>query len=292
LTLALALTSSFMIVEALAGFYANSLALLADAGHMLADAGSLSLALLAQHWSQKPRTPRSTYGFIRAEVLAAFLNGIALALTAAFIVREAIGRFFEPRAVMGEGVLLTATLGLIVNLIVAAILMRTRAHNLNLRAAFLHVVMDALGSVAAMLAGLAVILFGMYRADPVLSVLIAGLVAYSGWSILREATSVLLEVAPRHLDVAAIERTILDCPGVRSVHDLHVWRVSDRLDALTVHVTIEEGTHGTEVSRCVAAALRREHRLTHVTVQPEAPPPDELVDIRSSREGRRLTPPS
>lgn len=285
LAIALALTVAFMFVEAAVGLWSGSLALLADAGHMLADAGALGLALMAQHWASKPPTERSTYGFVRAEVLAAFINGIALAVTALFIIREAIERWMQPRAIIASGMLAAAVAGLCVNLLVATILMRRQAQSLNVRAAFIHVVMDAFGSVAAIVAGLAVFFFGAYRADPALSILISLLVAYSGWRILREATGILLESAPPHLEVAAIERTILDCPGVSGLHDLHVWRISDRFDALTVHVTLERGAHGTDVCVLVADRLRHDFGLDHVTVQPEAPPPDELVSVRSSRHG-------
>jgi cobalt-zinc-cadmium efflux system protein len=240
---------------------------------------------LAQHWSSKPRTERSTYGFQRAEVLAAFLNGAVLAVTAAFILKEALHRWATPQLVWGKGVVITAAAGLAVNLAAAGILSRAKGRSLNVRAAFAHLIADSLGSVAAISAGLAVLLFGAYRADPALSALIALLIAFSGWRVLKETTAILLEAAPPHLDVAAIERTILDSPGVVDLHDLHVWRISDRFDALTVHVTLERGKHGIEVCHTVTERLRKEHGLYHVTVQPEAPPPDEVVHVRSRRDG-------
>jgi cobalt-zinc-cadmium efflux system protein len=288
LSIALVLTGTFMVVELIGGLWSGSLALLADAGHMLADVGALALALVAQHWAAKPRTERSTFGFRRAEVLAAFVNGVALAVTALLVVKEAIERWFEPREIAGGVMLIVATGGLIVNLVVAAILMRTQRENLNVRAAFAHVATDALGSVAAILAGIAVTVFGIQRADPALSVAIAVLVAYSGWRVLRETTGILLEGVPGHLDVAKIEHAIRDCTGVKALHDLHVWRISDRFDALTVHVTLERGAHGVEVCRTVAERLHDEFGLEHVTVQPEASPPDELVSVRASREGAAL----
>jgi cobalt-zinc-cadmium efflux system protein len=166
--------------------------------------------------------------------------------------------------------------------------MRSQRENLNVRAAFAHVATDALGSVGAIAAGVAVTFFGIERADPALSVAIAILVAYSGWRVLRETTGILLEGAPIHLDVAKIERAIRDCTGVAALHDLHVWRISDRFDALTVHVTLERGAHGVEVCHTVADRLHDEFGLEHVTVQPEAPPPDELVSVRASREGAAI----
>lgn len=285
LSVALVLIAAFMVVEAVVGWLSGSLALLADAGHMLADAGALALALAAQRWAARPRTERSTYGFRRAEVLAAFVNGVLLALTAVFIIKEAALRWMTPVKIHGEGVVVTAVLGLVVNIVVALLLMRSQKDSLNVRAAFVHVTMDALGSVAAIAAGICVLVFGIMRADPALSVAIALLVAHSGWRVLKEATAILLEAVPPHLDVIAIEKAVRAVPGVAGIHDLHVWRISDRFDAMTVHVTLARGAHGTDVCRAVTERLHDDFGLEHVTIQPEAPPPDELVALRSSRDG-------
>jgi cobalt-zinc-cadmium efflux system protein len=150
------------------------------------------------------------------------------------------------------------------------------------------VLSDALGSVAAILAGVSVVWFGWTRADPVLAVCIALIVAWSGFRVLKETAGILLESAPPHVDVMAVERTIRDTPGVADVHDLHVWRISEQFDSLTAHVTLARGEHGTEVCRRVADALKSTHGLTHVTIQPEAPPPDAVVTVRASRDGRPL----
>jgi cobalt-zinc-cadmium efflux system protein len=287
LSFALGITSVFMIVEVVVGVWSGSLALLADAGHMLADAGALVLAIVAQHFAEKPRTDRTTFGFRRAEVLAAFVNGIALAFVGLLIVKEAVERWITPVAIQGRPMLATAVGGLVVNLLVAFMLMRGQS-NLNIRAALAHVLTDALGSVGAILASLAVLLWGFTRADPLLSGLIAVLVVFSGWRVLRETTGILLEGAPPHLDVAAIERAIVACPGVASVHDLHVWRISDRFDTLTAHVTLERDRHGTDVCRSVAECLKKNYGLSHVTIQPEPPPPDELVPVRISKDGAAI----
>jgi len=273
-----------MVVELGVGLWSGSLALLADAGHMLADAGALVLALVAQHFADLPRTNKSTFGLRRAEVLAAFVNGITLAFVSLLIVKEAIERWMSPVEILGRPMLATAVAGLLVNLLVAFLLMRGQS-NLNVRAALAHVLTDALGSVGAICAALAVLLWGLTRADPVLSALIAVLVAFSGWRVLRETTAILLEGAPPHLDVTAIQSTIAACPGVASVHDLHVWRISDRFDALTAHVTLARGNHGTVVCREVAECLKSQYGLDHVTIQPEAPPPDDLVLVRTSKDG-------
>ncbi len=284
LAAALGITTLFMVVEVVVGVWSGSLALLADAGHMLADSGSLVLAIVAQHFASKPRTDRTTFGFRRAEVLAAFVNGIGLAFVGLLIVKEAIERWMSPVAIFGRPVFITAIGGLLVNLLVAWMLMRGQK-NLNVRAALAHVLTDALGSVGAIAAGLCVMLFGWTRADPLLSALIAVLVAFSGWRVLRETTGILLEGAPPNMDVTAIERLIVSCPGVASVHDLHVWRISERFDALTAHVTLRRGHHGTDVCREIAACLQSQFGLDHVTIQPEAPPPDEMVPVRVSKDG-------
>jgi cobalt-zinc-cadmium efflux system protein len=285
LSLALALTAAFMVLEALVGYWSGSLALIADAGHMLADTGALTLAWVAQAWAQRPPGKRTTYGLRRAEVLAAFLNGIALALTALFVVKEAVERWLEPRAIRGTAMLLAAIAGLVVNAVVARMLHAAENDSINIRAAFAHVLVDALGSVGAILAALAVVFLDLRRADPVLSVLIALLVAFSGWRVLKETASVLLEAVPPHLDIGEIDRTIRACSGVAGLHDLHVWRVSDGFDVLTVHVTLAQGSHGPDVCVEVASALKHEHGIDHVTVQTEAPPPEEVVGLRLSESG-------
>jgi cobalt-zinc-cadmium efflux system protein len=277
-----------MFVEAAAGFWTGGLALLADAAHMLADAGALGLALVASEWAKRPRTAKSTFGHRRAEVLAAFVNGIALAVTAIGIVVEAVQRWRAPHEVLAAAMLVTATVGLGVNLVVAAILARSGKESMNVRAALAHVALDAVGSLGAMLAATLILLFDLRRADSIVSMGIAVLVAYGGWRVLREATSILLEAAPGHIDVEAVERSILQCEGVSAVHDLHVWRISDAFDALTVHVTLANGAHGVDVCRGVARHLKEAFGLEHVTVQPEAPPPEEIVRLRSSRDGRHL----
>jgi cobalt-zinc-cadmium efflux system protein len=285
LALALLLTLGFMGVEAIVGWLSGSLALLADAGHMLGDSGALVLALIAQRVAEQPRTELRTYGLKRAEVLAAFVNGIVLFGIALMIMREAVERFMSPVPIQGGMMLATAVAGLCVNLVSALILMRGGKGNLNVRTALLHVLSDALGSVAAIIAAVGALYFGSQRLDPALSLVIAVLVLIGGYRVLRETTGILLESAPPHIDVAAVERAIAGTPGVASIHDLHVWRISEELDALTAHVVLARGAHGTEVCRSVADQLKSEFKLEHVTIQPEAPPPDELVAVRLSKDG-------
>ncbi len=289
LLVAVVLTASFMVVEAVVGYWSGSLALLADAGHMLADAGALGLALFAQVVASKPRTERQTFGYRRAEVLAAFVNGMALAAVAVLVFKEALERYLAPVPIRGGAMLTTAVVGLGINGLVALTLARSQKESMNVRAAFAHVLSDALGSVAADPRGA--------RGG------VPGLAARRSHSLFLDCAARRVRRLARaqgddrhaarggspHLDVVAIEKTILDCEGVAEAHDLHVWRISEHFDALTAHVTLTRGSHGTDVCRTVADRLREDHGLLHVTIQPEAPPPNELVTVRASRDGQPLT---
>lgn len=283
LVAALVMTSAFMFVEAAVGWWSNSLALVADAGHMLADAAALGLAIFAQRIAAQSRTRARTYGYRRAEVLAAFANGIALALTAIWIFIEAVERWQKPPEIMGVPLLVTAIVGLVVN-VIAAVLLGLGAHgqNVNTRGAFAHVLTDALGSVGAIAAGALVLLFGWYRADPMISVAIGVLVLWSGWRLVLETSRVLMEGSPIEIDLAHVEETLLRVPGVAAFHDLHVWSISDGFDVLTVHVVLEQGHHGTDVVAAVSRRLRERHKLDHCTIQPEPPQTEQLVTLRRS----------
>jgi cobalt-zinc-cadmium efflux system protein len=283
LRISLVLTAGFMLVEAAVGWYTGSLALLADAGHMLSDAGALGFALIAQSFAARARSAQATFGYRRAEVLAAFLNGIALALISIWIGVEAVGRWWEPRVLVPNGLIETASAGLVINLVVAVVLSRSGGQNVNVRAALAHVIADLLGSLGAVIASVAVVFWQAYRADTVLSLLITVLVAHSGWRILRETSLVLLESAPREVDTSALAQTIRETEGVASFHDLHAWRISDGFDAVTVHVVLAPRFHGVEVSQRVCQRVEATHGIRHVTVQPEAPPPDVLVQLGRSR---------
>jgi cobalt-zinc-cadmium efflux system protein len=276
-----------MLVEALVGWYTGSLALMADAGHMLSDAGALGLALVAQSFAARARSSQATFGYRRAEVLAAFLNGIALALISIWIGIEAVQRWWSPVELVPTGLLETASAGLVINLVVALVLSRSGGHNVNVRAALAHVIADLLGSLGAVLASAAVVFWQAYRADTVLSLLITVLVAHSGWRILKETTLVLLESAPRELDTSALAQTIRHTEGVISFHDLHAWRISDGFDAVTVHVVLASGFHGVDVSQRVCQRVEAVHGIRHVTVQAEAPPPDVLVQLGRGRNTQR-----
>src|SRR5450432_469220 len=293
LVLALILTSSFLVVEVVAGILFGSLALLSDAGHMLTDAGALGLAIWAQTLGTRPRSDRKTFGYRRAEILAAAANGVVLGVTAIAVMVEAARRLASPSHVQGAPMLLVASLGLVINLGAAWLLSRQagqghgHGHDLNLRAATVHVIADAAGSAAAILAATLILVFGWSVADPITSILISILILVGAWRLLRDATHVLMEGAPVGMDVAALERLARETPGVREVHDLHVWSLVGDAPVITAHVLLERGAHGVEVARDVGRRIEDKVGRSHVTVQPEAASPDEqLVRLRRSGETR------
>jgi len=287
LLLALTLTVGFMVVEAVAGYLVHSLALVSDAGHMLADAGALGLAVMAQRVASRPRTLQRTYGFRRAETLAALANGVALGITAIWVILTAIARWREPASIDAAPMLAVAVGGLAINLISGFTLSRGHSHNTNTRAALAHVAADALGSVAAIAAALLVLGFGWYRADAVASLVISGLILWGAFRLVSETVSVLMESVPSGVELEDLEKTIRSTPGVADMHDLHAWTISDGFDAVTVHVVLDGTAHGTDVARQVGERIHAEHKVEHVTVQPEAPqlsselhPPQKLLRHR------------
>ena len=275
------MTSAFMLVEAGVGWWSGSLALVADAGHMLADAAALALAIIAQRIATQTRTRARTYGHRRAEVLAAFANGVALGLTAVWIFIEAASRWQAPTPIRAEAMTLTAVAGLAVNL-GSAVMLTSGAggHNVNTRAALAHVLSDALGSVGAIIAGVLILTLGWARADPVISAVIGALILWGGFRLVRDTTRVLMEGSPIEIDIADVEVTIRSVPGVVDLHDLHVWSISDGFDILTVHVVMGKGHHGTDVVAAVNRQLRKRHGLDHCTIQPEPLQEEQLVTIR------------
>ena len=277
LRFALALTLLYMVVEAVAGWWSGSLALLADAGHMLGDAGALFLSFVVARIAQRPRDAARTFGYRRAEVIGATANGLLLLALAIWIVVEAADRFSSQTEVKGLGVVLVALVGLLVNLVVASILVRAK-DNLNVRSALLHVLGDALGSVAALASGTIILTTGWMIADPIASIVIASLILVGSLRLLRETVHVLMQGAPSGIDCAAVERTIGDTEGVEEVHDLHVWALTAGEPILTAHVVIAPDHHGMEVVNRVVQRLRAHHELRHVTIQPEASA--EIVQLR------------
>ena len=260
---------------------------------MLSDAAALALAIFAQRIATQTRTRHRTYGFRRAEVLAAFANGIALALTAIWIFVEAAQRWHSPPEVMGKLGTITAIVGLFVNIVAAAVLgAGAHGHNINTRGAFAHVLTDMLGSVGAIVAGSLVWAFGWNRADPLVSAAIGVLVLWSGARLVLETSRVLMEGSPIEVDLAHVEETLRSVAGVADFHDLHVWSISDGFDVLTVHVVLDQGYHGTDVVAAVSRRLRERHKLEHCTIQPEPMQGEQLVTLRAiSLHGGAREPP-
>jgi cobalt-zinc-cadmium efflux system protein len=268
----LVLVAAYMLAELVGGLLAGSLALLADAGHMASDAAALALSLFALWIADRPADARRTFGHLRAEILAALANGVALLAVAALVAIEAVARLRAPTDVRADLLLVVAAGGLAVNAVGLLVLHRGSRHSLNLRGAFLHVASDALGSVAALLAGAAIALFGWRWADPAASLAIAGLVVRAAWQLVREALDVLMEAAPRHLDVDAIRAALVELPDVASVHDLHVWTITSGSVALSCHAVAAAGRDASAVLRSVQQRLADRFGIDHATIQVEATP--------------------
>lgn len=272
LGVALLVTLGFGLVEAVAGWLSGSLALLSDAGHMVTDASALGLAALAARFAKRPPTARLSYGLVRLEMLAALVNGLFMLLLVGFIAHEAWQRFDAPRPVQGGVVLVVAALGLAVNLFIAWRLSRN-ASNLNVRAAMLHVMGDALGSVAALVSGAVILATGWSTIDPLLSLLVAGLILFSTWRLLSETVHALLEGVPSHIDLERVGKDLAALADVRRVHDLHVWTLSSGTVALSAHLELESLARWPALLAAARLMLRERHGIAHVTLQPEAQSP-------------------
>jgi len=273
--MALAFTATYMVAEIIGGFVANSLALLADAGHMFSDAAALGLSLVAVMLAQRPATSNRTYGFHRAEILAALTNGAALLVLAVLIAREAWGRLSEPPEVQGGLMLLVASGGLVINLVNLMILSGGRHHNLNVRGAWLHVMADTLGSVGAILAGVAIYFLGWSWADPVASFVIASLVLYSAWGLIRETLDVLMEGVPKGISVDDVATALKGISGVLDAHDLHVWSLTSGRNIATTHLVIAEDADHQTIIDAANRTLAERFAIAHATIQVEH---DELAN--------------
>ena len=265
---ALALTAVFLVAEVIGGIVSNSLALLADAGHMLTDVAALALSLFVAWFARQPGTPQKTYGFLRWEILAAFLNGATLLLISAWIGWEAVMRLRSPEPVAAGTMLGVALAGLAVNLAAAWMLHSSSSHSLNVRGAYLHVLSDLLGSVATVTAALIVALTGWSRADPVVSLLSIILIVRGAWTLVRESVDVLLEATPAHISLGAVRTQLEAIPGVESVHDLHVWTVTSGVVAMSAHAIVREPERQQHVLEHVHDAMRL-FGIEHVTIQLE-----------------------
>ena len=268
LQIALGLTLALMIAEVIGGVLSNSLALLADAGHMLTDAGALALSLFVAWMCRQPSRPEKTYGYLRWEILAALLNGATLLLISFWIVWEAVSRFRAPEPIAGGMMLGFAIAGLVVNAIAVWILHGVNTDSLNVRGAYLHVLGDMLASAGTVVAALLVRLTGWVAADPIASLVSTVLIIGSAWRLVREAVDVLLEAAPPHIALEAVRSRLESIPGVESVHDLHVWTVTSGVVAMSVHAIVRQPEHHQGVLER-AHDLLQEMGIHHVTVQLE-----------------------
>lgn len=265
----LVLTGVFMIAELVGGVLSNSLALLADAAHMLTDVAALALSLFALWFAQRPASSDKTYGYLRLEILAALVNGIALTIISIGIFYEAYQRFRAPAEIEGGLMLGVAVVGLIVNVIAARFLHDAAGHNLNVRGAYLHVLGDLLGSVGAVAAAIVVLATGWTTADPLISVLVGVLILLSSWTLVRESVDVLLEAVPAHIDVSDVRGAIGEIPGVDDIHDLHVWTVTSGFAAMSGHAVVEDASRHQNVLQEIHRRMRDRFGIRHVTVQLE-----------------------
>ena len=271
LIIALIITTGIMILEFFGGLITNSLALLSDSGHMLSDASSLFLSLIAIWFASRPPSPRKTYGFYRFEILAALFNGVTLFIIAGFIVREAYGRFFEPPTVASGTMMLIASVGLIANLISAWSLMRKGdvKNNVNLRSAYLHVLGDALGTTGAIIARILMLLFDWYVADPIISVLVALLILKSAWGIIKHSVHILMEGTPITIDQEKVKEALTEIDGVINIHDLHIWTITSGLDSLSCHILIEDNKDSQEILQQAISKINEKFHIEHTTIQIE-----------------------
>lgn len=274
LRIALALTAALLVVEVIGGILSNSIALLADAGHMLTDVAALALALFVAWFSRQPSSPQKTYGYLRWEILAAFVNGAALLLISAWIAFEAVMRLRSPEAVSGGLMLVVAVAGLVVNIIAARILVKSSSHNLNARGAYLHVLGDLLASVGTVAAAITIRYTGWLIADPIASILTTVLIMRGAWQLVRESVDILLESTPAHIPMPAVRGQLEAIPGIESVHDVHVWAVTPAVVAMSAHCIVREPGQHQHVLEHIHDAMRL-FGIEHVTIQLER---DEMHD--------------
>jgi cobalt-zinc-cadmium efflux system protein len=268
LRVALLITFVILLAEVVGGILANSLALLADAGHMLTDVAALGLSLFVSWFSRRPETPKRTYGYLRLEILAAFLNGATLLLISALIIWEAVGRLRQPEPVGGSLMLVVALIGLAANIISAWTLHPASEGSLNVRGAYLHVLGDLLGSVGTVAAAVIIRLTGWLPADPIASVLVTLLIIRGAWALVRESVDVLLESTPAHISLGSVRSQLEAIPGIESVHDLHVWTVTSGVIAMSAHAIVREPERHQHVLEHIHDAMRL-FGIQHVTIQLE-----------------------
>ncbi len=266
------LTGAFLLIEAGVGFWTGSLSLVADAAHMLVDAGAILLSLLAVWFAERPATPAKTYGYYRVEILAALVNAVVLCLLAIAILAKAYEHLWQPHEVPGGPMLIVASVGLAVNLLSMSLLHRGAGESLNVRGAYLEVLGDAASSGAVIVAGAIILFTGWAPADPLAGVCIGLLILPRTWGLLRQAVNVLLEGAPAHLDVGEIGLALCEVPGVRHVHDLHVWTLTSGREAMSAHVVVESGKASDRILEDLHVILHTRFGIDHTTIQIETEP--------------------
>lgn len=273
----LCLTGTFLLVEVAGALWTGSLALLADAGHMLTDVGGLGLALFAIWFAARPPTPEKTYGYYRVEILAALVNAVVLLGISAFILYEAYRRFLAPPPVLGGPMLAVAAAGLLVNVAGMWLLRAGAGESLNLRGAYLEVLSDALGSLGMIVAAVIVLATGWYLVDPLVGAAIGLFIIPRTWGLLRQAVNILLEGTPPHVDLAEVERAMAGVAEVRQVHDLHVWTLTSGKHAMSGHVVVEDLAVGNRILRDLHDVLHEQFGIEHTTIQLESKPLVQIV---------------
>jgi len=269
LTLALAITAFFMLVEMIGGFLSGSLALIADAGHMFTDAAALTLSLFAFWLASRPRTAAKTFGWRRFEIFAAFLNGIALWVASGLIGYEAFKRLKAPPEIKSGMMVIVAVLGLLSNIAVGTILFRSRGRNLNVKGAFLHVLADGLGSIGVLAAAFLIKLTGSFVWDPVVSAGVCILILWSSGRLVKESFHILMEGAPAHLDIAGMKKALVEIPGVVDVHDLHVWTITSEFVSLSAHIKVLKNQDARDILRTAHNITSAKYGILHTTFQLE-----------------------
>lgn len=281
----LGLTAGFMVIEVIGGLWTGSLALLADAGHMLTDVGGLSMSLLAVWFAQKPPTTENTYGYLRAEILAAMANGVVLCIVAGYILYEAFLRMWAPPVIRSGPMLTIAVLGLGVNLLSMGLLHHGAEESLNLHGAYLEVLNDALGSIAVIVAAVMIQTTGFYLVDPLSSAAIGLLILPRTLALMRKALHILMEGVPPHLDIRQIDLAMTTATGVRAVHDLHVWTLTSGKEAMSSHVVVDDLTAGDRILRDLHKLLHEHFGIEHTTIQLES---EQLVQLLSQPDESSL----
>lgn len=287
LAVVLALTTTYMFAEVIGGFITGSLALLADAAHMLSDNVALGLALFAFWLAAKPPTPNRSFGYKRAEILAALFNGVTIVAISIWIFYEAYQRFQDPPEILGGWMMVVAVIGLVVNLAGMIILQRSAGENLNMQGALRHVLADLLGSVGVIAAALIILVTGWSYADPLISVFIGVLVLFSSWKLLRDSVSILLEGSPPGVDAEQVGKKMADVEGVEEVHDLHIWMVTSGFPALAAHVLVGKDDDCHQKRRDLEELLYREFDIDHTTLQVDHVGDHEADSQRLRFGGRR-----